>query len=409
MNKNIAIVTSGYFPIPPVLGGAVEGLIELIIRENEREEEINITVFSCFDEKAKDISDKYCSTKVEYISTPSIIQFLDKVIYFFAKNIFRLKKHMSFRYIMQRLYFIKQVGKKLEDKDFDRVLIENNPVLLSTVKSKINQEKYRDKVYYHAHNSIYNEFGNGTLLRKCKAIISVSKFISNQIRELLGMESGVEYRVLRNRIDEERFKNQDLNKAASLRKKYNIGSDEVVVMFTGRLNAEKGVNELLKAFEEVDIDNSRLVICGSYYFGSSMKSEYEIELSKLAEKLGNKVIFTGFIDYAEMPNYYAMADIMAAPSLWDEPAFLAGIEAVTAGKTLITTNAGGIPEYAKPEFAWVIDKNSNVVEELKRALKVLITNRKLREEYAAKAKEASKQWTKKSYYRDFLKCVDIED
>lgn len=405
----IAIVTSGYFPIPPVLGGAVESLIDLIIKENEKEKCVDITVFSCFNEKAKVISDGYVATKVEYVVTPKSIQALDKCIYFFAKNIFRLKKHMSFRYILQRLYFIKQVGKNLEKIDYERVLLENNPVLLSTVKSSTNQEKYKNKVYYHAHNVIYNDFGNGKLLRKCKAVVSVSEFISNKIKERIGENSEVEYRVLRNRIDEERFRNIDYEKAEALREKYNIGKDEVVVMFTGRLNAEKGVNELLKAFEKADIENSRLVICGSYYFGSSMKSEYEIELAELAKKLGNKVIFTGFIDYSEMPNYYAMADIMAAPSLWDEPAFLAGIEAVTAGKALITTNAGGIPEYAKPEYAYVIDKNSYVVEELKKALEVMIKDPDLRENYAAKAKEASKQWTKNSYYKDFIKVLDVED
>ena len=40
----IAIVTSGYFPIPPVLGGAVESLIDLIIKENEKETINSITL-----------------------------------------------------------------------------------------------------------------------------------------------------------------------------------------------------------------------------------------------------------------------------------------------------------------------------------------------------------------------------
>lgn len=408
VKRNIAVVTSGYFPVPPVLGGAIETLIDLIIRENEKEKKIDITVFSCFNENAKAISDEYEATTVEYIVTPQIIQLLDKTIYFFVKNIFRIKKHMSFRYILQRLYFIKQVRKLLEAGDYDRVLLENNPVLLSTVKTKINHIKYKNKYYYHAHNIIYNEFGNGDTLRKCKAIISVSEFISNQIKNNLGTKSGIEYRVLRNRIDEERFRNVDLQKAKALREKYGIDKDEVVVMFTGRLNAEKGVNELLKAFENADVKNSRLVICGSYYFGSSMKSEYEEELSEAAKKLGNRVIFTGFIDYAEIPSYYAMADIMAAPSLWDEPALLAGIEAVTVGKPLITTNAGGIPEYAKSEYAYVIDKNSDVVVELTKALKLLINDSGLRKDYADKAIKVSEQWTKNSYYIDFLKCMDVE-
>ena len=57
----------------------------------------------------------------------------------------------------------------------------------------------------------------------------------------------------------------------------------------------------------------------------------------------------------------------------------------------------------------MIDKNSYVVEELKKALEVMIKDPDLRENYAAKAKEASKQWTKNSYYKDFIKALDVED
>lgn len=408
MKKEVAIVTSGYFPVPPVLGGAVETLIDLIVRENENENEINLTIFSCFNKEAKEISSKYVATTVKYVITPRMLQGIDKLIYFFAKNILRRKKHMSYRYILQRLYFIKYVRKELLTGEYDRVLLENNPILLSTVSSKAHRKKYKNKYYYHAHNTIYSEFGNGKLLRECKAIISVSEFISNQIKDKIGFAVGPEYKVLRNRIDEEKFRTVDSRQTKDLRKKYGINNDEIVVLFTGRLNAEKGVKELIKAFENAKIENSRLVICGSYYFGSSMKSLYEMELLDAIKKIEKKVIFTGFVEYEKMPIFYAMADIIAAPSLWDEPACLAAIEAITAGKPLVTTNAGGIPEYAKPEYAYIIDKNSDIVSELTNALSQLANDSNLRKKYADNATKESEQWTKKSYYIDFLKCINAE-
>lgn len=404
---SIAIVSSGYFPLPPVLGGAVENLVDLIARENEKTNEIDLHVYSCYDENAENMSVLYKNTEYEYIKVPNSVKLLDRCIYFVMKNILRKRKHLSYRYIVQRIYYIEQVSKSLSKKSFDRIIIENHMTLLSTMRRKKNYKKYLGKYYYHSHNVITSDFGNKDLLKNCKAIISVSEFISSKIKKHLGNECNAEFRILKNRVDQSRFRNVDPHKAKELRYKYGIDTDEIVLMFTGRLTAEKGVLELLKAYEKSDNENTRLIICGGYYFGSKMKSDYESELIRYSRRLNEKIIFTGFIDYNDMPYYYNMADIIVAPSIWDEPALLAGIEAITVGKPLITTNAGGIPEYTDSQSSFVIDRNSNVVDGLVYAINSLVGDCELRGFYAQKAGEISRNWTKESYYEDFLKVIDI--
>ena len=50
----LAIVTGGFLPVPATKGGAVENLIQNFMNENEKYNDFNITIFSDFDENAKE-------------------------------------------------------------------------------------------------------------------------------------------------------------------------------------------------------------------------------------------------------------------------------------------------------------------------------------------------------------------
>ena len=82
MKPNIAIITSGYLPLPPVKGGAVENLVQLLADENEQKNKLDLTIFSIYDKNAKDESVNYKNTHYVFIKIPVIIQYLDLIIYF---------------------------------------------------------------------------------------------------------------------------------------------------------------------------------------------------------------------------------------------------------------------------------------------------------------------------------------
>ena len=44
--KRIAIMNNGTLPIPSVLGGAVETLVQLLIDTNEKEKQMQLEIFS---------------------------------------------------------------------------------------------------------------------------------------------------------------------------------------------------------------------------------------------------------------------------------------------------------------------------------------------------------------------------
>jgi glycosyltransferase involved in cell wall biosynthesis len=81
------------------------------------------------------------------------------------------------------------------------------------------------------------------------------------------------------------------------------------------------------------------------------------------------------------------------------------IEAMTAGKPIITTNNGGIPEYTK-DSAIRIDCTSSLAYDLARNIGDLIKDDQLRSELGEKAKITSKNFTPRRYFNDFSRIID---
>lgn len=75
---NIAIITSGYLPVPASKGGAVENIVESWLIENEKYQEVKFTIFSIYDEKASELSKKYKHSDFEFIKEKNLLIFVIK-------------------------------------------------------------------------------------------------------------------------------------------------------------------------------------------------------------------------------------------------------------------------------------------------------------------------------------------
>ena len=51
--KKICIISAGALPVPAVLGGAIETIINNIIDENEKDKKLEITIVSKYNKQAK--------------------------------------------------------------------------------------------------------------------------------------------------------------------------------------------------------------------------------------------------------------------------------------------------------------------------------------------------------------------
>lgn len=123
------------------------------------------------------------------------------------------------------------------------------------------------------------------------------------------------------------------------------------IFFVGRFDPEKGVLQLLRAYEKV-LDahpDAKLVIGGSTGFGTHRETSYVVQVRELARSLEQKkraqIQFTGYLDHdKDLPFWFQKATIFACPSLFQEPFGLVNAEAMACATTVVGANRGGIPE-----------------------------------------------------------------
>jgi glycosyltransferase involved in cell wall biosynthesis len=112
------------------------------------------------------------------------------------------------------------------------------------------------------------------------------------------------------------------------------------VLFVGRLEAVKGVDTLLRAVALAAgrVDGLSVTIAGD--------GEDRSRLEKMSSALGldETVQFRGWLSREELAACYAEAEIVAIPSVWPETLASVGVEALAAGRPVVASDVGGIPE-----------------------------------------------------------------
>jgi len=127
------------------------------------------------------------------------------------------------------------------------------------------------------------------------------------------------------------------NKGAS-RRKVGLGEGKVV-LFAGRIEPLKGIDQLLRAVALLPDENARLVVIG----GNEENQEQIDGLRALAGRLGvsDRVVFAGTVKHELMPYYYAAADVCVVPSYY-ESFCLVALEALACGTPVVATDVGDL-------------------------------------------------------------------
>lgn len=125
--------------------------------------------------------------------------------------------------------------------------------------------------------------------------------------------------------------------------KQKYGIDRNMILYLGGFSPRKNVKSILVAFSMIYEGLSKdykIVIIGS------AKDDHQF-LTKLAQSLGigDRVFFTGYVPYEDLPYFYNGADVFVYPSLY-EGFGLPILEAISCGTPTITSNVSSIPEVA---------------------------------------------------------------
>lgn len=116
---------------------------------------------------------------------------------------------------------------------------------------------------------------------------------------------------------------------------------EPTIVFASAILQHKGIEVLIRAMPAVmrAIPRARLLVAGPDPAG--MRADLERLASQL--RVGPDVHFLGEVAPADMPALYARATVVCQPS-FGEPFGMSVIEAMAAGRAVVGTDAGGIPD-----------------------------------------------------------------
>lgn len=261
----VAFLTNGTSPVPATKGGAVENLIEDLLDENEKRHGFDFTVFSLYEEKAKQQSKKYKNTNFYFVNPPKMIDCLDKGIYCIAKKMLKKKNLISYRYILRRLYVMSRFPKILLENNFDRLVLVTNSTLFFVLKDKKVAQKYGNKTIYYLHNEVRSLFGCEKEAASIRCLIGISEFVNDSFRKQVPALKKEQCYVLKNGIDTVKFTTRDERKIKEYKNKYGITEKDFVVVFAGRLVDEKGALETIRAIKSCNDSESLENVNRPYY------------------------------------------------------------------------------------------------------------------------------------------------
>ena len=124
---------------------------------------------------------------------------------------------------------------------------------------------------------------------------------------------------------------------------------EKTIIIASRIVPEKGILEAAIALRKIlpDFPDWKVKIIGARHLKKGNISKYEKSIKSALAPLKKQAEITGFLPLKQVNKELAKAAIAIVPSVWQEPASRAVLEALANGCALITTRMGGIPERAE--------------------------------------------------------------
>ena len=157
------------------------------------------------------------------------------------------------------------------------------------------------------------------------------------------------------------------------------------IALIGRISSWKGQHIFIRAADLVHqrFPNARFFIVGSALFG---ESEYDREVRSLTESLGlpGIVTFTGF--RKDVLDVIREMDVIVHASTIGEPFGLVIVEGMAAGKPVIATNGGGVPEIVEHGKTGILIPMANV-EAMADAISLVLANPVLAADMGARGRE----------------------
>ncbi len=229
-----------------------------------------------------------------------------------------------------------------------------------------------------------------TWVKEIPKLISVNSYYYTRPFEKLS--DIADARTVSNRFLQERFSGtliphaKDTNKLdptrfdqSHARDELDLPADDFLIMFSGTPHPHKGVDDLARAVDSIDIDDLCAVVVGAN------ESEYVEKVRRIG---GNSIIVRGMQPFDDIPKWLAATDVVAIPQK-DNAATRGQLpskvfDAMAMGKPIIATDVNDL-SIVLNGCGHIIEPNS--VELLQKSIVKLYNDRELRKDMGIKARE----------------------
>ena len=300
-------------------------------------------------------------------------------------------------YIRSYNFYAKQIALYARQHSID--MVHNNTA--AVLEGIYLKRKLKLPLIWHVHEIIVkpkaiSDFINMLMGRYADKIVTVSQAVANHIKQSPFIKDS-QVEVIYNGVDNTVYYPMD---ASSIREKFDIAQDALVIGMIGRVNAIKGQNDFIEAVEPLLEKNEQAV---AFLAGGVFPGE-EWRLEELDKRIASSSVVSQIhrIDYYDKTSeLYNMFDIFVLPSIKPDSLPTVVLEAMACSKPVVGYNNGGIAEMVVDDKSGCLVK-PNRPQELSNAISLLLDSSEKREKFGRVGYQRQKElFSLESYIKNF--------
>ena len=300
-------------------------------------------------------------------------------------------------YIRSYNFYAKQIALYTRQHSID--MVHNNTA--AVLEGIYLKRKLKLPLIWHVHEIIVkpkaiSDFINMLMGRYADKIVTVSQAVANHIKQSPFIKDS-QVEVIYNGVDNAVYYPMD---ASSIREKFDIAQDALVIGMIGRVNAIKGQNDFIEAVEPLLEKNEQAV---AFLAGGVFPGE-EWRLEELDKRIASSSVVSQIhrIDYYDKTSeLYNMFDIFVLPSIKPDSLPTVVLEAMACSKPVVGYNNGGIAEMVVDDKSGCLVK-PNRPQELSNAISLLLDSSEKREKFGRVGYQRQKElFSLESYIKNF--------
>lgn len=305
-------------------------------------------------------------------------------------------------YIRSYNFYAKQIALYAREHSID--MVHNNTA--AVLEGIYLKRKLKLPLIWHVHEIIVkpkaiSDFINMLMGRYADKIVTVSQAVANHIKQSSFIKDS-QVEVIYNGVDNAVYYPMD---ASSIREKFDIAQDALVIGMIGRVNAIKGQNDFIEAVEPLLEKNEQAV---AFLAGGVFPGE-EWRLEELDKRIASSSVVSQIhrIDYYDKTSeLYNMFDIFVLPSIKPDSLPTVVLEAMACSKPVVGYNNGGIAEMVVDDKSGCLVK-PNRPQELSNAISLLLDSSEKREKFGRVGYQRQKElFSLESYIKNFSEFYD---